>query len=357
MKKVIALLLSLTLVFTLAPTSAAAKAKKENVKISLCIEAPGEVFSAMFAGLPDLTGCTLKFMDGTTVVKSFVLPEQSDLHQYEFSDSDGKGVLKVVRTCMPAIANGGRAAYQMNAQYETKNLNYYGNESGFFSDFYGWPLGSGPFPEMIQGQTEKIVISQKKDVKVFEFTAPTSGYYAFNITDDTSGNPYIVVRRKNGAPGEVPSRTLDFYSPYAHSVSISLGSGENVSVLATTLGAYFTGSFNLTVAPAVLNLTQDTIKARYHSIVPWDKILGETTYEPRDLQIVLEDGGTKPLMADGWYASYCGNFTVTIKAPTESIIHSREADFHVKVEYSALQWLCVILLGGFIWLPWTSYKL
>lgn len=191
----------------------------------------------------------------------------------------------------------------------------------------------------------------------FIFTADESGWYSFNITGDTTGYPYISVRR-TVLHGDIQQvYNLDFNCSYAHSISLWLNANEAVNVAAATLGNCFTGSFDITVAPAVLSVPEETIKTRFHGIVPWSEILKNTTYEPRSLSIALNDGGVRSIDGDGWLASQRGEFTVTIIAPSVPSQTADEASFHVKVEYDVLQWLCVIFLGGFIWMKWTGYSM
>jgi len=343
MKKIVSLFMALVLVSVLwVPASAAAKTEK---KVFLSLELPSGMEKIPFAGVPDLTGLTLVLTDLAGFTKRFLLPDSSDMLHYAFSDSEGTGSLEVLT--LYGANNVGIVVY-----YETKNVKYIASYSP------DWPIipfdtvsiwNGSPFTaELIQGQTQKVAISQKRDVKGFVFTAAEYGWYSFNITGDTSGHPFISVRHLGNE-----SHSLDFVCSYAHSVSLFLNSDETVQVAATTLGGYFTGSFNITAAPAVLSVPDETFKVRYHGIVPWSDILANTTYEPRALNIALSGGGFDPIAVEGWYAGQRGEHSFTILAPLET---GEEASFNVKVEYDLLQWLCVIFLGGFIWMKWTPFS-
>jgi len=347
LKKIISLFMALVLVGMLGvPASAAAKPEKEAF---LYFEMPSGMESIPLAGLPDLTGLTLVLTDNAGFTKRFLLPDQSDLLHYAFSDSDGTGSMDI--TTSYGVDNAGIVAH-----YETKNEDYIATNKLTIIPFDTSFMWTGPSQftsELTQGQAQKVTISQKHKAQGFVFTTTEYGWYSFNITGDTTSHPYIVVRRHNVHDESQIVHSLDFNCSYAHSVSLQLDANETVYVAAATLGGYYTGSYNITAAPAVLSLPKETIKARYHGIVPWSEILANTTYEPRDLKIALSGGGSNPLTGEGWNAEKRGEYPVTVLAPSET---GEEASFNVKVEYDVLQWLCAIFLGGFIWLQWTPFK-
>lgn len=357
MKKIIALFMALLLFSTLwVPVSAAVKPEKE---VAFYFELPIGIEGIPFAGLPDLTGLTLVLTDDSGFTKRFLLPNQSDLRHYAFSDSEGTGSLDVSASFRHSGGGGNIWVHDFTVmvQYETKKEVYFTRQtSPRVNDFTGWSMWNEPFPELTQGQAQEVVISRKQDGKVFAFTAAERGWYSFNITGDTTGNPYISVSRMDPQGDEQKVYKLDFNCSYAHSVSMLLDTNETVQVAAATLGGCFTGNFNITAAPAVLSVPEETIKTRYHGIVPWSEILKNTTYEPRNLSIALNDGGSRQIAGDGWLASQRGEFTVTIVTPSAPSQIAEEASFNVKVEYDVLQWLCVIFLGGFIWIQWIPYK-
>lgn len=348
MKKAVALLMVFLLVGVLwVPASAATKPEK---RIVLYFEMPDGMNSIPFAGLPDLTGHTLVLKDNLGFTKRFLLPDQSDLLHYTFSDSEGTGSMDVIPNY---------SGVSIVAHYETKTDTYiatYAPDSQFipFDNAFVWNEPTQFTAELTDGQAQKVNISRKHEANGFLFKTAECGWYSFKITGDTSGHPYIIVRRGDMHNESQPIHALDFICSYAHSVSIFLDANETVYVAATTLGGCFTGSFDVTAAPAALNLTEETIKVRYHGIVPWGEILADTTYEPRDLRIVGTDGGLEPIATEGWNAVQRGEYAVTILAPDDT---GEEDTFKVKVEYDVLQWLCVIFLGGFIWLKWTPFRL
>ena len=347
MKKIIALFMALLLIYTLwVPASAAVKPEKE---VTFYFELPIGIEGIPFAGLPDLTGLTLVLTDNAGFTKRFSLPEQSDLSHYAFSDSEGTGSLDVAITS--GVYNAG-----IVVRYETKQDAYIATNEITLIPFdfsFLWNGFAQLTTEMTQGQAQEVAIQQKHEAKALVFTTSEYGWYSFNITGDTTGHPYIVVRRNNVYDASQPVHALYFDCSYAHSVSLQLEANETVYVAATTVGGYYTGSFNITAAPAVLSLPKETIKVRYHGVIPWNEILAKTTYEPRDLNIALSDGNFDPIAAEGWYARERGEYPVTITAPSGT---GADDSFHVKVEYDVLQWLCFIFLGGFIWLKFTPFK-
>ncbi len=360
MKKIFSLFMALVLVVTLwVPVSAAAKPEKE---VRLYFEMPSGMNGISFAGMPDLTGLTLVLTDDAGFTKRFQLPNQSDLRHYAFSDSEGSGSMDV--SVIYRSYGGGPTGFHDStiwAQYETRKEKYVAVEvSSNWCDFDNASLWHGPFPftyELTQGQTRKVTFTQKHEAQGLVFTAAESNWYSFNITGDTTGYPYISVSRLDPQGDEQHIYKLDFNCYYAHSVSLWLGVNETVTLAAATLGGCFTGSFDITAAPAVLSAPEEPIKVRYHGVVPWSEILENTTYEPRGLSIALSDGGSRELTDEGWLASERGEFTVTILASSLPSETQKEASFKVKVEYDALQWFCVIFLGGFIWMKWTPYSL
>lgn len=333
------------------PASAAANPEKE---VRLYFEMPDGMTSIPFAGLPDLTGLTLVLTDDAGFTKRFLLPDQSDLYYFVFSDAEGTGDLEVFVYGPDYIS--------VWAQYETKNEKYVAN----YLSFSSYPSSSGASSFMWNGEsawtsemltpTQTVTISQQHEAKGFVFKAAVSGWYSFNITGDTTGHPYIELVR--GKPLGAPSfHALDFTCSYAHSISVELNALETVIVAASTLGGHYTGSFDITAAPAVLSLPEETLTTRFHGIIPWGEILKNTTFEPRDLRISLGDGGERELLEEGWHATKRGEYAVTILASGLSSQNQKEASFNVKVEYDLLQWLCVIFLGGFVWMKWTGYSM
>jgi hypothetical protein len=357
--RILSILLALCLLTGLPTVTASAAATPEK-EVRLYFVMPSGMQFIPFAGLPDLTGLTLVLTDDLGFTKQFHLPDQSDLRHYAFSDSEGTGSMDVSAS-FRKLGGGGNVwvhDYTITVQYETKKEVYFSRQtSPYVNDFTGWSMWNEPFLELTQGQTQEVIISHKQEAKGFAFTADESGWYSFNITGDTTGSPYISVSRTDPHGDEQYIYKLDFNCSYAHSVSLLLGANETVHVAAATLGGCFTGSFDITAAPAVLSVPEETIKTRYHGIIPWSKILKNTTYEPRDLNIALSDGGVGSIVGDGWIASQRGEFTVTLIAPSVPSQTAEEASFNVKVEYDVLQWFCFIFLGGFIWLKWTGYSM
>jgi len=345
MKRIVSLFMALVLIGVLwVPALAAAKQEKE---VMLYFEMPAGMTGIPFAGLPDLTGLTLVLTDGGGFTKRFLLPDQSDLYYFVFSDAEGTGDLEVI------VYSSGEI--RVLAQYETKNEKYVANYLSFSSgtSSFMWNGESAWTSEMLT-PTQTVTISQQHEAKGFVFKAPVSGWYSFNITGDTTGHPYIELVR--GKPlGAQRLHALDFTCSYAHSISVELNALETVIVAASTLGGHYTGSFDITAAPAVLSLPEETLTTRFHGIIPWGEILKNTTYEPRDLIIPWGDGGATELLDEGWHATKRGEYAVTILASGLSSQNQKEASFNVKVEYDVRQWLCVIFLGGFIWMDWTKY--
>lgn len=350
MKKIVSLFMALVLIGVLWVPALAAE--KQEKKVILNFEMPAGMNSIPFAGLPDLTGLTLVLTDGGGFTKRFLLPDQSDLYYFVFSDAEGTGDLEIFVY--------GPGYISVWAQYETKNEKYVAN----YLSFSSYPGSSGASSFMWNGEsawtsemltpTQTVTISQKQEAKGFVFKAPVSGWYSFNITGDTTGHPYIELVRGNPL-GAQRLHALDFACSYAHSISVELNALETVIVAASTLGGHYTGNFDITAAPAVLSIPEETFTTRFHGIIPWSEILKNTTFEPGDLRISLGDGGERELFPEGWYATKHGEYAVTILASGFSSQNQKEASFNVKVEYDVRQWLCVIFLGGFIWMDWTKY--
>ncbi|MEI6578840.1 MAG: hypothetical protein WCN92_05185, partial [Eubacteriales bacterium] len=317
MKKIVSLFMALVLVgLMLVPASAAPKQEKA---VRIYFEMPVGMTSIPFAGLPDLTRLTLVLTDDAGFTKRFLLPDQSDLYYFVFSDAEGTGDLEVFVYEPDYIS--------VWAQYETKNEKYVAN----YLSFSSYPSSSGASSFMWNGEsawtsemltpTQTVTISQKQEAKGFVFKAPVWGWYSFNITGDTTGHPYIELAR--GKPLGAPNfHALDFTCSYAHSISVQLNAMETFIVAASTLGGHYTGSFDITAAPAVLSVAKETIKVRYHGIVPWSEILENTTYEPKDLRIDLGDGGASTIVGDGWSAHQRGEYPVTILAPSDTDVEA-----------------------------------
>ncbi len=316
---------------------------KPVVDVGMYFEMPDGMNRITYAGLPDYTGLTLVLTDyeegGFT--KKFLIPDEGNLFEYTFSDAEGSGTL---------VVDMSELGLRTWTSYETKETVYY----AFIINSLGkMNITAEQFNSMAEGQPETVSINQKGDAEGFIFRAANYGWYSFNITDDTTGHPYIQVYN----PTESTTKFLDLTYSYTHSVAVWLHAMDTVVVTATSVGGYYTGSYKLTAAPAVLKLSDETLQTHYRGIVPWSEILGETTFAPGQLRVVRDDGGSTPLINNGWFASERGDFTVTIMAPRVDILEDPVTDtFEVKVEYDTKQWLSVIFLFGWLWLPLTDFS-
>jgi hypothetical protein len=114
-----------------------------------------------------------------------------------------------------------------------------------------------------------------------------------------------------------------------------------------------TGTCQLTVTPRTLVVSNKTPNLDYHSLLCWDELLEGTTWDLWQLNIDYDPAffGTE------WYygiyaigATKRGDTTITITAPDGT-----SATVKVHIDYSPAQWACVILLGGWAWMPYTDY--
>jgi hypothetical protein len=109
-----------------------------------------------------------------------------------------------------------------------------------------------------------------------------------------------------------------------------------------------TGTCQLTVTPRTLVVNTKTLNVDYHGWIYLDELLEGTTWDLWQLSIDCDPA----FFVDAWYliALKRGDTSITITAPDGT-----SATVKVHIDYSPAQWACVILLGGWAWMPYTNY--
>ena len=217
--------------------------------------------------------------------------------------------------------------------------------------------------------TPPAVMTLVKDVynsEVFEFIAPSDGYYSFKSTGGQYGGTFYSVE------GDVIER--DYVDPWAElydkdgyylgwdddrggnynfAIYQQLKAGDKVYLV---VGGWASETANITVTAArvadtqpVLALGSNDITVIFHEYIDLDALLEGTGLKARDVSVRCDWDYIDGWWYYGYYGIKRGATTLTIEAPDGSA-----ATVNITIKYSAMQWLCVILLGGWAWMPLTS---
>ena len=221
------------------------------------------------------------------------------------------------------------------------------------------PLGSAPVIMPF--------IADYYNNEVFEFIAPSDGYYSFKSTGGQYGGTFYSV------DGDVIEQ--DYVDPWAElydkdgyflawdddrggnynfAIYQQLKAGDKVYLV---VGGWASENKNVTITAArvgdkqpVLALKSNDITLTFHEVLSFDDLLKDTGLKAGDVFLDYDweyiNGGW---WFDGLYGVKRGTTALTIEAPDGSA-----AKVNVTIKYSAMQWLCVILLGGWAWMPFTG---
>ncbi len=201
------------------------------------------------------------------------------------------------------------------------------------------------------------------EFKLFKFVPSASGYYSFKSTgakfeeqwSDREGNwiwidgvdPLAILLDANGM--EITAND-DVWDSYDFAVYSYLEAGQSYYLYTC---AYPFGEYTVTAAKydSVL-VAPKSVKLNYHEILDIAPLLegSSWSWETDDMEVHFE--GNVIDIDWGYYALYGyarGSETITIVAPDGNSV-----DVKVTVEYTFAQWLCVIFLGGWAWMKYTS---
>ncbi|MDR2647958.1 MAG: hypothetical protein LBB67_07560 [Oscillospiraceae bacterium] len=129
-------------------------------------------------------------------------------------------------------------------------------------------------------------------------------------------------------------------------VGVNLDAGTNYYIEA---GAYPYGDYKLSVRKFDGQLkAKEYFTVYYHDYWDFASVLEGTTWNIDDLEFSY-DSVTMQGYGEWMYGFQNGTGWLTIYAPDGETITVR-----YKVTYSPEQWLCVILLGGWYWMKWTT---
>ena len=202
--------------------------------------------------------------------------------------------------------------------------------------------------------------------EVFEFTAPSDGYYSFKSTGGQYGGTFYSV------DGDVIEQ--EYVDPWAElydkdgyflnwdddrggnnnfTLYQQLKSGDKVYLV---VGGWASETKNITITAArvadtqpVLELESNDLTLIFHEYIDLEALLEGTGLKPRDVSVRCDWEYIDGWWYYGYYGIKRGTTTLTIEAPDGSA-----ATVNVTIKYSAMQWLCVVLLGGWAWMPLTS---
>ena len=201
----------------------------------------------------------------------------------------------------------------------------------------------------------------------FKFTAPSDGFYAFRSDGGEIGgtfysrdgdmlkartvDPWAYLRDEDG---NWLGSDDDAGGDYNFLIYRQMEKGETVN-LYTYCYANEEASFTVKVTclgdvQPVLQLKSDAIKVNFHDFINIDTLLEGTGYYRWDVQIRIDGGNVGWWDWDGLlWARKNGESYITITAPGGAA-----ATVKVTIGYSAAQWLCYVLLGGWAWLDYTN---
>lgn len=202
--------------------------------------------------------------------------------------------------------------------------------------------------------------------EVFEFTAPSDGYYSFKSTGGQYGGTFYseegdVIERDYVDPwaelydkdGYFLAWDDDRGGNYDFAIYQQLKAGDKVYL---AVGGWASETSNITITAArvsatqpVLELKSNDITLTFHEYIDLDALLEDTGLKAQDVSVSFDWDYIDGWWYYGYYGVKCGTTTLTIEAPDGSA-----ATVNVTIKYSVMQWLCVILLGGWAWMPFTS---
>jgi len=204
-------------------------------------------------------------------------------------------------------------------------------------------------------------------VDVFKFTAPSDGFYSFTSDGGQYGGTFYsqdgdVLMRDTidpwaelyDADGYFLAWDDDRGGNWNFAIFRQLKQGEVVFLV---VGGYAQPQANVTITATrvaatqpVLQLKSNDITVNFHELISLETLLEGTGLEPEDVWIDYDYEYIDYSWWDGGlYGVKHGVSSVTITAPDGSA-----AQVKITIKYSAAQWLSVILLGGWAWMPFTS---
>lgn len=215
---------------------------------------------------------------------------------------------------------------------------------------------------------ETVTLDDGYNVDIFKFTAPQDGFYSFKSAGGQIGGTYYsldgsVLERDTIDPWAELYDANGYYlawdddrgGNYNFAIFQQLKQGEAVYLV---VGGYawpqqaditVTASY-IGVKQPVLQLKSNDITAIFHEIISLEALLEGTGLKPEDVWIDYDYEYIDYSWWDGGlYGVKRGVSTITITAPDGSA-----AQVKITIKYSTAQWLSVILLGGWAWMPFTS---
>ncbi|MCL2301055.1 MAG: hypothetical protein FWC27_13010 [Firmicutes bacterium] len=216
--------------------------------------------------------------------------------------------------------------------------------------------------------TGTVRLSDGYDAETFKFTAPQDGYYSFKSAGGQYGGTFYskdgaVLERGYVDPwaelydkdGYYLAGDDDRGGDWNFAVYQQLKAGDVVYLL---VGGYaWPDDTDITVtitrmgaAQPALALKSNDITVNFHESIGLDALLEGTGYGLNDLRVDYDWDYIDYWWSEGMFALKRGVTTLTLDAPDGSA-----AQVKVTIRYSAMQWLCAVLLGGWAWLPFTSY--
>jgi len=205
----------------------------------------------------------------------------------------------------------------------------------------------------------------RDETVVFQFTAETAGFYSFKSTGAQQGGTWY---SEDGAEltinGVYPYAELfdandnylgDGYRGYGKDFAIfrQMAAGEVVYLYVNgwafedtdiTVTAHYES-----VGRPPLALASDKVTINYHECIDLDALLEGTGLTIEDVRFDYDYQYLDWWYGNGPHGVKRGVTTLTVEAPNGGL-----AQVEVTIKYSLAQWLCVILLGGWSWLQFTS---
>jgi len=193
-----------------------------------------------------------------------------------------------------------------------------------------------------------VMLTEEQSFAVYKITPVVTGTYSFTSSDNGDSDPIGYLYDSSLriiASDDDSGGNLNF------DIVASLAAGETYYILACTWGGNISGTitYKLTAARTKpLNLPA-AYRMNYHETLA-DTLLKDCGWPVHSLYFEFDSDFIQPEWETGaLMAVKRGTTTIVVTAPDGS-----SATVNLTVGYSIEQWLCVIFLAGWYWMPFTS---
>jgi len=247
---------------------------------------------------------------------------------------------------------------------------YYDKELVFYAQAPITVIATSSQNDMSSAKVLTLDVPETVTVKAYnsvwlKFTATQDGYYRFRSDGGSYGE---TLYSREGEILEIPSLDpyaelydadgdwLDYDDDGGGNLNFRLfrqmSQGETVYLRAALYHEERSASYTVTVSRVgseqpTLQLKSYEITNYYRDVIDIDALLEGTGFDYYDVYLFYDYEQFRD-DCNGFFSMQTGVGYITILAPDGSM-----AEVKVTVKYSTAQWLCIIFLGGFVWMKFT----